>query len=112
MRVWKPKRESVSVCVCVSGRNVLGTSSTWLCNAYLDFTGILSAVDVVKGLFDGLPESNHAVIPQHQNLEHAHTEKVIVSIRRVRSQRGTTGPFLQLVLNETVRWCLFYLFSK
>lgn len=59
-------------CVCVSGRNVLGTSSTWLCNVYLDFTGILSAVDVVKGLFDGLPESNHAVIPQHQNLERAH----------------------------------------
>lgn len=67
------ERESVSVCVL--GRNVLGTSSTWLCNVYLDFTGILSVVDVVKGLFDGLPESNHAVIPQHQNLEHAHTEK-------------------------------------
>lgn len=42
----------VSVCVCV----------------YLDFTGILGIVDVVKGLFDGLPESNHTVVPQHQHL--------------------------------------------
>jgi len=42
----------VCVCVCV----------------YLDFTGVLGIVDVVKGLFDGLSESNHTVIPQHQKL--------------------------------------------
>lgn len=40
---------------------------------YLDFTGVLNVVDKVKGLFDGLSQSNHAVIPQHQNLRHTHT---------------------------------------
>lgn len=36
---------------------------------YLDLTGVLHVVDEVKGLFNGLPESDHAVIPQHQNLK-------------------------------------------
>lgn len=40
---------------------------------YLDLTGVLNVVDEVKGLFDGLPESDHAVVPQHQDLERAHT---------------------------------------
>lgn len=30
----------------------------------------MGIIDVVKGLFDGLPESDHAVISQHQNLQY------------------------------------------
>lgn len=36
---------------------------------YLDFAGILDIIDVVKGLFNGFPESNHTMIPEHQNLQ-------------------------------------------
>lgn len=43
---------------------------------YLDFTGVLGVVDEVKGLFDGLPERDHAVIPQHQNLTHTENKTV------------------------------------
>lgn len=49
---------------------------------YLDFAGILSIVDEVKGLFDGLSESNHAVVPQHQNLQQTET---------IMSSRGLTA---------------------
>lgn len=46
---------------------------------YLDFTGILDIVDKVKGLFKGLSEGNHAVVPQHQHLEHTHGSSSSVS---------------------------------
>lgn len=52
---------------------VSGEQQLCVC-AYLDLAGILGIVDVVKGLFDRLPESNHAVIPQHQNLQCTHME--------------------------------------
>lgn len=68
----------------------------WLfVDMYLDLAGVVGVIDVVKGLFNGLPESNDAVIPQHQNLKHTHTHKVIVNIRRDQN-------LLELAFNETV----------
>lgn len=44
--------------------------SSALARLYLDFAGVLNVVDKMKGLFDALSESNHAVVPQHQDLKH------------------------------------------
>lgn len=63
---------------CYSAQCTQRLRGSWECAAgsasncaYLDFAGILGIVDVVKGLFDGLPESDHAVISQHQDLQQA-----------------------------------------
>lgn len=64
--------------------------------AYLDLTGILGVVDVMKGLFDGFPQSHHSMVPQHQHLFTKHT--------RSRSDKTlTTQPQMRTVpSNKTI----------